>query len=62
MNYGGLKTAGLDWRIKLVPNVSSGLGRENGVSGRVFFPSRRLDCRLEIVKEAETGHVRAIRL
>ena len=60
VNYGGLKTAGLDWRIRLVPNVSSGSGGETGVSVSFFFSCSRLNCKLGIVKGAETGHVRAI--
>ncbi len=31
MDYGGLKTAGLDWRIRLVPKSSGGPGRRNGL-------------------------------
>ncbi len=57
---GGVKTAGLDWRIRPVLNVSSGSGRETGVSVPFFFPSRRLNCKLGIVRGAYTGHVRAI--
>ena len=60
VNYGGVKTAGLEWRTRLVLNVSSGSGRETCVSARFFFPWRRLNCKLGIVKGAETGHVKAI--
>ncbi len=38
VNYGGVKTAGLDWRIRLVLNVSSGSGRETRVSARFCLP------------------------
>ncbi len=38
VNYGGVKTAGLDWRIRLVLNVSGGSGRETGVSARFCLP------------------------
>ncbi len=60
MDYGGVKTAGLDWRIRLVLNVSGGSVRETGVSVAFFFPCSRLNCKLGIVKGVETGHVRAI--
>ncbi len=60
MDYGGLKTAGLDSGIRLVLKVSSGSGRETGVSVAFFFPCSRLNCKLGIVKAAESGHVRAI--
>ena len=60
VDYGGVKIAGLDWRIRLVPNMSSGSGRETGVSAQLFFPCRRLNCKLGIVKAADTRHVRAI--
>ena len=34
VDYGGLKTAGLDWRIRLVLNASGHSGRETGISTR----------------------------
>ncbi len=34
VKYGGVKTAGLDWRIRLVLNLSGRSGRETGVSAR----------------------------
>ncbi len=43
VNYGGVKTAGLDWQIRLFLNVSSGSGRETGVSARFSFPCRSLE-------------------
>jgi len=43
VNYGGVKTAGLDLGIRLVLNVSSGSGRETGVSAPFFFPCRSLE-------------------
>ena len=60
VDYGEVKTAGLDWRIRLALNVSSGSGRETGVSARFFFHWRRLNCKLGIVKGTDTRHVRAI--
>ena len=60
VNDGGLKTAGLDWRIRLVLKGSSESGRETGVSARFCFPCRSLNGRLGIAKGVDTGHVRVI--